>query len=70
MDAPKPPEITQDRIQHGIAAIRVRGEVDLATVGELEATVARAVEQRLVPMLIDDIKPPLGFRREQAARMF
>jgi anti-anti-sigma factor len=53
VSVPKPPEITQERIQAGIAAIRVRGEVDLATVGELEATVARAVEQRLVPMLID-----------------
>jgi anti-anti-sigma factor len=53
VSAPKLPEITEERIEPGIAAIRVRGELDLATVGALEATVARAVEQRLVPMLID-----------------
>lgn len=53
MSGPRSPEITEERIQPDVAAIRVRGELDLATVGELEATVARAVEQRLVPMLID-----------------
>jgi anti-anti-sigma factor len=53
VSGPKPPVITQERIRSRIAAIRVQGELDLATVGELEGTVASAVERRQVPMLID-----------------
>jgi anti-sigma B factor antagonist len=47
------PEVRHLTIEPDVAAIQVSGELDLATVGELEATVEHALTQRPVPLLID-----------------
>ena len=47
------PEVSHLTIDTDVAAVRVSGELDLATVGELEATVEQALTQRSVRLLID-----------------
>jgi STAS domain len=47
------PEVRHLTIEPDLAAVQVSGELDLATVGELEATVEHALTQRSVPLLID-----------------
>ena len=47
------PEVSHLTIDTDVAAVRVSGELDLATVGELEATVEHALAQRSVRLLID-----------------
>jgi anti-anti-sigma factor len=46
-------EVNQRTIEPGVAAVEVRGELDLATVGKLEASVERALTQGPAPFLID-----------------
>jgi anti-anti-sigma factor len=46
-------EVNQQTIDPGIAAVQVSGELDLATVGTLEAGVERALTQGSAPLLID-----------------
>lgn len=48
----KPPEVEQQTIG-GVAALQVSGELDLATAGELEAKVERALTEGSPPLLID-----------------
>lgn len=47
------PEVKAQVIGLGVAAIQVRGELDLATVGQLEAGVDRALTRGSPPLLID-----------------
>jgi anti-sigma B factor antagonist len=47
------PEVSHVTIDTDVAAVRVSGELDLATVGELEATVEQALTHRSVRLLID-----------------
>jgi anti-anti-sigma factor len=47
------PEVTQHTIESGIAAIEVRGELDLATVGELATVVDRAFNPGPESLVID-----------------
>jgi anti-sigma B factor antagonist len=47
------PTVTEHRIQSGVTALRVTGELDLASVGPFEAALARAVKQDRTPMVID-----------------
>jgi anti-sigma B factor antagonist len=44
---------SEDQIEPGVEAIRVEGELDLATVGEFEARVARALDRRRRRIMID-----------------
>jgi anti-sigma B factor antagonist len=46
-------KLSEDQIEPGVAAIRVEGELDLATVGEFEARVARALDGRRRRIMID-----------------
>jgi anti-sigma B factor antagonist len=46
-------ELSEDQIEPGVEAIRVQGELDLATVGEFEARVARALDGRRRRIMID-----------------
>jgi anti-sigma B factor antagonist len=46
-------EVNQRTIEPGVAAVQVRGELDLATVGKLEERVERALTQGPAPLLID-----------------
>jgi anti-sigma B factor antagonist len=45
--------LSEDQIEPGVEAIRVEGELDLATVGEFEARVARALDGRRRRIMID-----------------
>jgi anti-sigma B factor antagonist len=47
------PELTEEHIQPGIDAIRVLGELDLATVAEFEARVADTLHGDPLPILLD-----------------
>ena len=46
------PDVSQRRID-GVAAVQVSGELDLATVEILEASVERALKHSIEPLLID-----------------
>jgi anti-sigma B factor antagonist len=46
-------KLSEDQIEPGVEAIRVEGELDLATVGEFEARVARALDGRRRRIMID-----------------
>jgi anti-anti-sigma factor len=46
-------EVNLRTIEPGVAAVQVRGELDLATVERLEARVERALTQGPAPLLID-----------------
>ncbi len=46
-------EIDQERIDAGVVAVRVSGELDLATVGDLEETVEGALSEHPGPLVID-----------------
>jgi anti-sigma B factor antagonist len=46
-------EVNQRTIEPGVAAVQVKGELDLATVEKLEAGVERALTQGPAPLLID-----------------
>jgi anti-sigma B factor antagonist len=45
--------LSEDQIEPGVEAIRVEGELDLATVGEFEARLARALDARGLRIMID-----------------
>jgi anti-anti-sigma factor len=45
--------VTQRDLQQSRVAIRVEGELDLATVGDLRATVTEALERRIRLMVLD-----------------
>jgi anti-sigma B factor antagonist len=47
------PEVRLRTIDPGVAAIQVRGELDLATVGQLEAEIDRVLTAGSPPLLID-----------------
>jgi anti-sigma B factor antagonist len=47
------PEVGLRTIDPGVAAIQVRGELDLATVGQLEAEIDRVLTAGSPPLLID-----------------
>ena len=47
------PEVNQRMIDPGVTAVQVRGELDLATVGQLEARVDHALTLGSRPLLID-----------------
>ncbi len=47
------PKVTENRIEPGVTAVCVTGELDLATVGPFESLLARAVKQDRTPMVID-----------------
>ena len=49
---PGRPDVSQRRID-GVAAVQVSGELDLATVEILEASVERALKHSIEPLLID-----------------
>jgi anti-sigma B factor antagonist len=49
----KESKLSEDQIEPGVGAIRVEGELDLATVGEFEARVARALDARRRRIMID-----------------
>jgi anti-sigma B factor antagonist len=49
----KQSKLSEDQIEPGVEAIRVEGELDLATVGEFEARVARALDGRRRRIMID-----------------
>lgn len=46
------PQVTEETVEPGVAAIRVRGELDLGTLEPFEASVCGAVE-RSVPVFVD-----------------
>jgi anti-sigma B factor antagonist len=46
-------KLSEDQIEPGVEAIRVEGELDLATVGEFEARVTRALDGRRRRIIID-----------------
>jgi anti-sigma B factor antagonist len=47
------PEVEHRRLDSGVAAVQVSGELDLASVGKLEAKVEQALAQDSAPLLID-----------------
>ena len=47
------PEVTQESIEPDVAMLRVRGELDMTTVQEFEATVARTAQGESASILID-----------------
>jgi anti-sigma B factor antagonist len=47
------PEVKHRRLDSGIAAVQVSGELDLASVGKLEANIEQALAQDSAPLLID-----------------
>jgi anti-sigma B factor antagonist len=47
------PELTEEHIQPGVDAIRVLGELDLATVAEFETRVAETLHGDPLPILLD-----------------
>jgi anti-anti-sigma factor len=49
----RPPEVNQQTIDPGVAAVHVSGELDLASVEKLEAGIERALAQGSAPLLID-----------------
>lgn len=46
-------KVTENRIEPGVTAVRVAGDLDLASVGAFESTLARAVKQDRTPLVID-----------------
>lgn len=46
------PEVTEETLEPGVVAIRVRGELDLGTIEAFESSVTGAVD-RSVPVFID-----------------
>ena len=47
------PEVKHRRLDSGVAAVQVSGELDLASVGKLEAEIERALAPGTGPLLID-----------------
>ena len=47
------PEVKHRRLDSGVAAVQVSGELDLASVGKLEAKIEQALAQDSAPLLID-----------------
>ena len=47
------PEVKHRRLDAGVAAVQVSGELDLASVGKLEASIEQALAQDPAPLLID-----------------
>jgi anti-sigma B factor antagonist len=47
------PQLNADQVEPDVEAIRVEGELDLATVGEFEERVARALDGRRRRIMID-----------------
>jgi anti-sigma B factor antagonist len=47
------PEVNQQTIDPGLLAVQVRGELDLATVGHLEASLDRGLRRESSALLID-----------------
>jgi anti-anti-sigma factor len=47
------PEVKHRTLDSGIAAVQVSGELDLASVGKLEAKIDQALAQGSAPLLID-----------------
>jgi len=51
--SPTPTEIYRERVEGDVIAVRVSGELDLATVGDLEETVEGALSENCGGLLID-----------------
>jgi anti-anti-sigma factor len=47
------PDVKHRRLDSGVAAVQVSGELDLASVGKLEANIEQALAQDSEPLLID-----------------
>ena len=47
------PEVKHRRLDSGVVAVQVSGELDLASVGKLEAKIEQALAQDPAPLLID-----------------
>ena len=47
------PEVKHLRLDSGVVAVQVSGELDLASVGKLEAKIEQALAQDPAPLLID-----------------
>jgi anti-sigma B factor antagonist len=47
------PEVKHQTIDSGVAVVQVSGELDLASVGKLEAKIEQALAQGPAPLLID-----------------
>jgi anti-sigma B factor antagonist len=47
------PQLNADQVEPGVEAIRVQGELDLATVGEFEERITRALDGRRRRIMID-----------------